>query len=81
MKKNVKKSDTSNLPKKTNRSGTSKAPEDLDDSFDDVFRFDDKLIGKRTNTVFEPKPVEDGIYDMIINDDLNSKYSFQSESS
>jgi hypothetical protein len=30
--------------------------------------------------VFEPKPVEDGIYDMIINDDLNSKYSFQTES-
>ncbi len=44
---------------------------ELDTSLDEIFRFDDKLIGKRTNVIFEPKAVADGFYDMEYNSNLS----------
>lgn len=79
MKRKQNKSNSSIVLKKTQKADSAKLNDSLEDnSIDDIFRFDDKLIGKRTNTIFDAKPADDGFYD-IINENLNSKISFDSE--
>ena len=79
MKKKLNKSNPSIVPKKTQKADSAQLNESLEDySIDELFRFDDKLIGKRTNTIFDAKPADDdGFYD-IINENLNSKISLGS---
>lgn len=64
MKRNLRKTKEKSLEKKEETRRSSNLDLSLDNSLDEIFRFDDKLIGKRTNAVFEPKPIEDGFYDI-----------------
>jgi hypothetical protein len=55
--------------------------DDSYDSFDDEFRFDDRLIGKRTNLVFEPMSNEDGFHIIRPNPNLSTSLSIYNDSS
>lgn len=50
----------------------------VEHSIDEIFRFEDELIGKRTNAVFEQKPLDDGFYEIELKSIMNSNYSLAS---
>ena len=79
MRKQPNKSQTSSrVINKAKKQHLEEIDEGLDDSsLDEIFRFDDKLIGKRTNTIFDVKPTNDGFFD-IIQENFNSELSFES---
>lgn len=62
MKRNLRKTKEKVQAKKDDTRRSSALDESLDNSIDEIFRFDDKLIGKRTNAIFEPKPTDDGFF-------------------
>jgi hypothetical protein len=75
MKRHQKKPNPIPVPKKAQKIENTKLNESLEDSsLDEIFRFDDNLIGKRTNTIFDVKPANDGFYD-IIHEEMNSRMS------
>lgn len=75
MKKNNRKTKGKSLSKKDETRRSSNFDLSLDNSLDEIFRFDDKLIGKRTNAIFEPKPIEDGFYDVEYKSNMQSDLS------
>lgn len=76
MKKNQKKTRGVSKEKKRDTKKQQNLDISIDNSLDDIFRIDDKMIGKRTHMVFEAKTAEDGFYDFDLKSDLKSEHTF-----